>query len=151
MIEVEPIFYVNPKIMIHNSNVHGYGVFAREEIKEGETIEVCRLLRLAWRMAYQSDPVIRDYVWGTVNCPCEQCKLHGPNAFIALGFGSIYNHKDEPNTTIKLDYEKGSMTVVAKTNIGRNEEIFVTYGQKYWMTRSNKEENDTKNDQSTNQ
>jgi SET domain-containing protein len=151
MIEVEPIFYVNSKIMIHNSNVHGYGVFAREEIKEGETIEVCRLLRLAWRMAYQSDPVIRDYVWGTVNCPCEQCKLHGPNAFIALGFGSIYNHKDEPNTTIKLDYEKGSMTVVAKTNIGRNEEIFVTYGQKYWMTRSNKEENDTKNDQSTNQ
>jgi len=151
MIEVEPIFYVNPKIMSHNSNVHGYGVFAREEIKEGETIEVCRLLRLAWRMAYQSDPVIRDYVWGTVNCPCEQCKLHGPNAFIALGFGSIYNHKDEPNTTIKLDYEKGSMTVVAKTNIGRNEEIFVTYGQKYWMTRSNKEENDTKNDQSTNQ
>ena len=141
MIEVEPIFYVNPKIMGHISNVHGHGVFARDLIKEGEVVEVCKLLRLGWRMAYHSDPVLRDYSWASPPCSCEQCKYHGPNLFIALGFGSVYNHSNEPNTSIKFDYEKGILTITAKKDIGRNEEIFVSYGDNYWKTRNMKEPN----------
>ena len=129
------IFYVSPKVQVKRSSVHGYGVMAIDDIEKDSVIEVSRMLRLAWRMMYQSDPVIKDYCWGNIGCTCEQCKIHGPHAFIALGYGSIYNHMDTPNTELKLDFEKGVMTVTANRDIKNGEEVFVSYGQNYWKHR----------------
>lgn len=129
-------YFISDAIEIKKSVVHGDGVFAKQEIKKDTTIEVSKLLRLGWRMAYQNDPIIRDYCWGNFGCTCEQCKVHGPNGFIALGFGSIYNHSDEPNISIKLDYEKLKMTITTNRDIQNGEELFVSYGPNYWKTRS---------------
>ena len=35
------MLYRNPKIFIKKSNIHGYGVFANQDIKSGELLEEC--------------------------------------------------------------------------------------------------------------
>lgn len=123
------------KIEVRLSPIHGYGVFAKDDIAEGEFIEECRLLRLGWRSGYPSDPTIADYVWANKFCDCIECSKHGVIRFLALGFGSIYNHSDTPNTKQKLNFKNGVMKIQARDTIKKDEEIFVTYGDKYFLIR----------------
>jgi len=129
----------SPKIQIRKSQVHNYGIFASEDIHEGEEIEECRILRLGWRAKYHGDPVIKDYVWTNMNCKCKECMMHGPHQYIALGYGSLYNHSDEQNTILNLNYKDELMTITAKTFIPKDSEIFVNYGKNYWKIRQKKE------------
>lgn len=127
------------KIKVKKSGIHGYGVFAVEDILEDELIEECRLLRLGWRTKYHGDPVIKDYVWTNMSCNCKDCKIHGPSQYIALGNGSLYNHSDNQNTKVLMDYKNEVMIITAKTMIPKGSEIFVNYGKNYWKIREKKE------------
>jgi uncharacterized membrane protein YfhO len=76
---------------------------------------------------------------------CKDCQIHGPHQYMALGYGSIYNHSDNQNTIVNLDYKNEIMTVKAKTLIPKDSEIFVNYGKNYWKIRQKKEtENEIK-------
>jgi SET domain-containing protein len=132
-----PDIIVGPslKIEVRKSSIHGYGVFAKEDITEGELIEQVKLLRLAWRANYTNDPVLRDYIWGDKSCKCKDCEMHGFPQYIALGFGSLYNHSVTPNTTQQLDFATEIMTIKAGRRIEKDEELFVNYGHKYWLVR----------------
>lgn len=123
------------KIEVRKSRVHGYGVFAKEAIEPGEFIEHCKLLRLSLRAKYQTDSVIKDYVWGGGNCNCAECRKHGVYQYLALGFGSIYNHSDTPNTKQVHDFNGQTLSVSARQRIEKDEEIFLTYGSKYFLIR----------------
>jgi hypothetical protein len=123
------------KIEVRKSPIHGYGIFAKETIEAGELIEECRLLKLGYRSNYNHDPVLKDYVWAGKD-DGEQTKLHGSTQYMAFGFGSLYNHADQPNTNQNLNFETEVMTIKAKRPIQKDEEIFVTYGRKYFMIRN---------------
>ena len=123
------------KVEIRRSPVHGYGIFAKALIEAEEPIEECRLLKLAYRANYNHDPVLKDYVWAGKD-DGEQTKLHGNTQYIALGFGSLYNHSDQPNTIQHLNFETEVMTVKARQAIQKDEEIFLNYGKKYFMIRN---------------
>lgn len=124
------------KIEVRPSLVHGYGVFAKEDIEAGELIEQSKLLKLGWRKNYNHDPVLADYVWGNRKCECLECKTHGVNQYIALGFGSLYNHADAPNAIKKNDYASEIITITAGEQIAKDQEIFISYGNKYFMVRN---------------
>jgi hypothetical protein len=123
------------KVEVRKSPVHGYGVFAKELIEAEELIEECRLLKLGYRANYNHDPVLKDYVWGGKH-DGEQTKLHGVSQYLALGFGVLYNHANQPNTIQHLNFETEIMTIKAGQIIQKDEEIFVTYGNKYFMIRN---------------
>lgn len=123
------------KIGIRESGVHGHGVFALEDIDEGELIEEAKLLRLSLRRKYIHDKIILDYAWANKKCGCNECKQHGTVNYMALGFGSVYNHADVPNTVQQFDYKKEVFTIIAAKQIKNGEEIFVSYGEKYWLVR----------------
>ena len=129
------VYDISNKICVRKSDIHGHGIFAKEDISKDEVLEVSRLLRLAWRMAYQQDPVIRDYCWGNTSCKCDQCKMHGPHAYLALGYGSIYNHHNVPNTKIHFDFDNNCYTVTSVMDIQKDQEIFTNYGADYWKHR----------------
>jgi len=133
-LSVEVIVGNSPKIEIRKSPVHGYGVFAKEDLAEGELIDQCRLLKLGHRANYNHDPVLKDYIWADRDNSIES-KAHGNNIFIALGFGSMYNHSDSPNTKQWVNYNAGVMTVNTNRVIKKDEEIFVNYGKKYFLIR----------------
>lgn len=124
------------KIMLGQSSIHGFGVFAKEEIKKGELIEEARLLRFKWRSFYITEPTTLDYIWVNNKCQCDICKEHGYRVYLALGNGSLYNHANIPNTTQKLNFKEETISITAKEDIPANQEIFVSYGENYWLYRN---------------
>jgi len=125
-------FYSPSKIIIKQSTIHGRGVFANQDIQEGEIVERCPTIALGFRSRYHSDPQIYRYLYGQPMCPCNECKTHGFIFHMVLGYGMIYNHQDNANTTWKFDYANSIADVIANRDIKKGDEIFVDYGTKYF-------------------
>lgn len=124
------------KIDIRPSPIHNQGVFAEKDILIGETIEIAPLLQLGWRFQYQTDPIIKKYMWLNMECKCRDCKLHSPLAFIPLGYGSLYNHSDTPNVDVNIDWMNHTATFTAKETIIAGSELFINYGDYYWKNNN---------------
>lgn len=132
-----PKYLIGPtiKISLRTSPIHGHGIFSNTEISEGELIEEAKLLKLSWRTNIIQDSVLVNYAWANMTCKCDQCQKQGAEQYIALGYGSIYNHAKNPNTVINLDFETETMQIYSSKIIEKDEEIFVSYGPKYWLIR----------------
>ncbi len=96
----------------------GRGVFARRYIDKRSTIEVCPALVFSKkdvrRMAKtELHSYYFDWKRGT--------------AALLLGFGSLYNHSEDPNATIYSKMSKGVSRVVALRDIEPDEEITIDY------------------------
>lgn len=129
--------YEQPKkIVIKLSSPEiGLGVFATEDIEEGELVERCPMIQMAWKARYLGDPQIFNYLYSNNHCPCDDCKKHGNNMYMVLGYGMLYNHRDEPNTRWTFNFKNLIGDVTAAKPIKAGEEIFVSYGDKYFKYR----------------
>ena len=105
----------------------GAGVFTTADIENGSLIETCYCLVISnWTITH---PAI-DYLY---NIPQENKQL------LAFGYGSIYNHDDQPNMICKPDPKnKKLLKFYAIRDIKSNEELRVSYGAKYWLARTKK-------------
>lgn len=100
------------------SLLHGNGVFATEDIREGAVIEVCPIVVLGAK-----DTAIIDgthlynyyFRWGD------------NGAALALGYGSLYNHAYEPNATYEKDVARNVIVFKALKPIPSSQEITVNY------------------------
>jgi hypothetical protein len=120
---------VPDKVMIQASPLHNQGVFAKVDILEEETVEVCPLLQLGWRMQYQNDPVAKKYIWSNTACNCNDCKMNSPIAYMPLGYGSLYNHSNEPNVKVDINWVEQTATFKAIRTILVGEELLIQYGK----------------------
>jgi hypothetical protein len=118
---------VPTKIKIQKSNLHNQGVFASKDILEGERGRVCPLLQLGWRSKYQSDPTIKNYMWINKKCDCKDCKIHSPVVYFPMGYGSLYNHSNEPNVSVEIKWEEQIATFKALKTILVEEELLIKY------------------------
>ncbi|MFN9951523.1 MAG: SET domain-containing protein-lysine N-methyltransferase, partial [bacterium] len=57
------------------------------------------------------------------------------------GYGMLYNHQDVPNTKWHFDYPNLIADVIAERDRKANEEIFVSYGTKYFLNKEKKTSN----------
>jgi len=116
----------NPKIYVDKSPVHGWGVFAYEEIKEGEVFEECPIFTLPIPKG-ESSPLLIDYRF---NWPQG---TEWEEQVISWGFGNLYNHSDNPNAYWISDLERKIFKFIAVKDISPGQEIFVWYGDvNYW-------------------
>lgn len=107
------------KIFVKKSSLHGYGVFAGKTFKKGDLIEECYFV-----ITSGDDKKFEDYYFD----------VDGKYA-IFLGFGSIYNHSDDPNADYFI-YKKSKMTKIkAARTIKKGEEIFISYGDEWFKSR----------------
>ena len=114
------------KIQVRKSQIHGWGVFAIEDINESEIIEECPILRLPVKRG-EINYTLTDY---TFTFPKSDDWV---NHVIALGYGSLFNHSDTPNTIWNSDNEKETLVFIASRQIKKGEEIFIYYGdENYW-------------------
>jgi hypothetical protein len=130
-----PEYPIPKKIRLGYSDIHFRGVFATDDIETGELIERCPAVVMGWRTNYQKDPVVWEYMY-TSSCPCEECKRHGSHFVMVMGYGQIYNHQDDNNASIKVDMISNMAEIVANRKIRKGEEIFVSYGSKYFEKRN---------------
>ena len=132
----EKIYFIAPtKIQVQKSAVDGRGVFASVDIKEGDIIERCPMVRLGYRSHYHHDPIIWKYVHTQPECDCNDCKNHGKYIWMVLGYGMIYNHQDISNTKWVFKYNSEYADVVASKDIKKGQEIFVSYDIDHFKNR----------------
>ena len=117
-------------IYVDNSKVHGIGVFANKNFSANETIEIFPIVPLSHRTAYQGDFRVISYSL-VKQCECEECKRHGMILFLRLGYGGIYNHQDNNNAHLLIDYNNNTGKCIADRQILAGEEIFINYGLSY--------------------
>ena len=71
------------------------------------------------------------------NC-CEECKKHGYSAFLASGNGMFYNHQDDNNAVLHVNWDTLYAEVKATKLIQAESEIFLDYGKNYpWELTGN--------------
>ena len=99
----------------------GRGVYATGYFRKGDLIEKCHLI------------VANDDDWGLALS--DYIFSHGEStAAIPFGNGLLYNHDDDPNTDYVV--RDKFMTITAARDIRPGEEIFVSYGDDWWTTRT---------------
>lgn len=96
------------------------GVYARRDIKKGEIIERCPIIEVPKNdTSNLKESVLVAYFF-----------YFGKNkeqVAIALGFGSMYNHSDKPNTTYKIKRKDKIIDFIALDDIKKNDEITFNY------------------------
>ena len=121
-------FRINPptKIYVDKSPIHGWGVFASQDIETGEIIEEVPVLELPINKGEVSG-ILLDYRF---NWPQG---VEWEEQVIGLGFASLYNHSDSANAYWVSEADKRTFKFISNRNISVGEEIFVWYGDvNYW-------------------
>lgn len=102
-------------------SLHGYGVFARQAFKAGDTIEMGIMYRLK-NVDGNENPHL--FTWSD------------DKTVWAGGSGCLpfYNHSDQPNIVKKGDLINDRMTIFSLRDIQKDEELVNTYFSKKWRT-----------------
>jgi len=111
------------KLIVKKSSKHGYGVFAGKTLKKGEKIEECYIII----SRKGGDKGLEDFYFDA----------KGKSA-VFLGFGSIYNHSDDPNADYRISMTNHVATIKATTKIPKGKEIFISYGDEWFSSRGRK-------------
>ncbi|NMB91554.1 SET domain-containing protein [candidate division WWE3 bacterium] len=93
------------KIFISKSKIKGAGkgVFAKDEIIQGDIIERCPVIEVSLKDPANNDEgKLVDYFF-----------YFGEGLAIALGFGSLYNHSYNPNATYKINLSNKTIDFIA--------------------------------------
>lgn len=114
----------NNKVEVRNSSIHGRGVFALQDFKEGDVIEYAPMI-----ITTECDKIadiMTDYY---IALSQENVCGYG------MGYFNYYNDSKEPNAQFTVDENDKSVTIRAIKDIKRGEEIFHSYGENYWKHR----------------
>lgn len=122
------------KIYVGKSPVHGWGVFAKEPIVEGEIFEETPFVVLFERGEDRNNPekskLLADYRFSYP--PTVEWRQQ----VMPFGCGGIYNHSDKPNARWIADEQRQTFKFLALKDIKPHEEIFTFYGPAfYWNKR----------------
>jgi uncharacterized protein len=124
------MYFPPTKICVKPVEGKGLGVFAREAIAEGETIEVCPLMSLGKTPGHKNQDPFFNYRFAY---PREGRHNGNEDMVVAWGYGSLYNHSNTPNADW-LDIENDiAFKFIAIKSIQPEEEICINYGSSgYW-------------------
>lgn len=109
-------------IQVRASDLHGYGVFALEDIPKGKIIEHCYAITL--KNSIRNYPALHNYLF-------EDSTKKG-KCVILLGYGMIYNHAmDLVNQNVKYWHlpEVSLFLFQAIKDIKKGDELLVNYGK----------------------
>jgi len=113
------------KIELRKSLIHGWGVFAKEDIQESEILEEVPFLILPINKG-ESSSLFIDYRF---NFPCGNWRYQ----VLPAGFSCYYNHSSEPNAGWYSDEENDVFIFTTNKFISKDSEILVSYGDiNYW-------------------
>ena len=122
--------YKSNKIEVRKSPVHGWGVFAKEDIEKGELLEECHFIP-TWNNACENINkykfVYPSYKKGM---DVEQWELDMKFQAVCLGYGGIYNNnKNEKEVNVKYDWEKDRVLLIftSTKRVKKDEELFLYY------------------------
>ncbi len=107
--------------VIRRAGKKGRGVFAGQKIQSGTVIEICPVLvisRKEWK--YLKNTRLANYVF----------HWKSGSSGLALGYGSLYNHSENPNCEVFWYDGEDTLSYVTVRTIKKGEEICFNYGYK---------------------
>jgi len=117
--------YHNIKLEVRKSTIHGYGVFAKDDIKKDELLEECfYMVQPGISQIYNEDYI---YSW----------PKYGKSKYmtVVLGYGSMYNSskkQNDNNAHYETDEENHIFVFRAIKDIKKDSEILIWYGPDWW-------------------
>ena len=152
IIHAKGVLNYNKGLYIKQSNIEGAGrgVFTNEIIEPNQIVEICPVINIM-KNDIKNTP-LNDYAFGNLNYKYNdndnendnksqlesesESKSEQKDTVIVLGYGSIYNHSDNPNCSHEIDNDDRKMIICSKRRIEKDEELFINYGSKWWSTRA---------------
>ena len=125
---MDRVLFKSNKIGIKKSSVHGWGVFALEDIEIGDLIEECLYVPIE---TYNEEDIITHYsfpyprVFGEIKDSNK--KIHKLIQVVVLGYGSLYNHSLTPNVDYITNTELGVFEFISFKKITKGEELLIKY------------------------
>jgi SET domain-containing protein len=98
----------------------GRGVFAARDFREGDIIELSPSIKVDKNPDALTYTNMCNYVFSNTNRDMDD------NAYVGLGYTSLYNHREIPNAV--FDVMDTIIIITAVKRIYEGEEIFVSYG-----------------------
>jgi uncharacterized protein len=98
----------------------GRGVYTRVSIRRGAIVEVAPVIPLTgkdWKQIKDSSLETYVFAWGA----------NEKSNALALGFGGLFNHSDDPNLLFALNLEERSITFRARRDIAASEQLTIDY------------------------
>lgn len=96
----------------------GRGVFARRHLEEDDIIEVCPVLVFSKAESkHLKKTTVHDYYF--------DWKRGG--AALVLGYGSLYNHSEDPNVVMEHNMVRNVTRIIALREIEPDEELTIDY------------------------
>lgn len=117
---------IRTDIFVDNSPIHGRGVFANQYFNPGDIIEECHVFTV-----HKTETCVYEYTFLLASNYTHEKRI----GFV-LGFGSLYNHADQPNATYVYDEARSLIRFSALTTIRPGEEILTNYGE-FWFSVRN--------------
>ncbi len=114
--------FISDYIEIRKSNLHGLGVFAKKDIPTRTKVEVSPGILLTKKP--------QDKLF-------KYCYSHNQKPWAVLfptGYLPLYNSSSNANVRVSIDCNKNLITVIAKININKDEELlhdYETFRKKY--------------------
>ena len=120
-------------IEVRGSSVHGYGVFAMQDIDKGQVLEECYYITL--RPPFKKvDDTLKDYVFISDNLG----SLGETSAFV-MGYAMIYNYSINNNVEYKQDKANKIYSFFTNRAIKKDEELTIDYGEDSYSAKRIKE------------
>lgn len=126
-------FLIQPKkLQTRKSDLGGYGVFAAEDISEGEVVEEATFVRMKYRTSHVFTQEIEQICY-PMPCSCDTCRIVGQQLCLSSGYIDLYNHGDEEEQNVRFDWQKkdGVIAVVSTKEIKKGQEVLHSYGSNY--------------------
>ena len=118
--------YMNPKIELRRSEIHRWGVFAKENINNGEILEEVPFIDVPMSPT-ESSSLFIDYRFNYPSGGVSRKQV------IPFGFACLYNHSENSNAMWFTDEENELFVFKTIKDIQPNEEICTSYGgANYW-------------------
>lgn len=109
-----------PGLYIIKNDEKGRCVHSMNEITKGDLIELCPVISFSKEDLDKIHHTrLHDYyfLWGADRV----------GGAIALGYGSLYNHDENPNAAFEIDIENESIRIFCIKDIASGEEITINY------------------------
>ena len=123
----------SPILYIVESEQKGRAVFTATDINLGSIIEICPVILLSEVDTERiHNTKLHDYYF--------QWDAEKKTSAVALGFGSLYNHSENPNADFELVKGDNEIHIFAVRDIAAGEEVLIDYlvgdkdGGKLWFS-----------------
>jgi len=107
------------KVKIKKTPLKGFGVYALQDIKKDDIIELSPVLPFSPDREFKEKD--KSFIWN------YEIDWDDSRDALGLGYLSLYNHSDDPNAKFIKNTKENYIAVISQKDIKKDDEILIKY------------------------